>query len=63
MSLNISKRNSGFSAIFDPSDPYGNYPDKKCVYRKHCGCSLKPVRQCTNLKNEDRAWIYGLNYI
>ena len=34
MSLNISKRNSGFSAIFDPSDPYGNYPDKKRYMKK-----------------------------
>ena len=32
MNLNNSTRNSCFSAIFDPSDPYENYLDKKaCI--------------------------------
>ena len=39
------------SAIFYPSDPYENYPDKENMYKE----SLKPIRQCTNCQNEDRA--------
>ena len=31
MSLNISQANSCFSLIFDPSDPYENYPDKNHI--------------------------------
>ena len=29
MSLNSSINNTCFSSIFNPSDPYENYPDKK----------------------------------
>ena len=34
---------------------------KKRVYKKHFGCNIKPVRQCTNCKNDDRACNYCLN--
>ena len=43
-------KNSCFSVIFDPSDPYENYPDKK-----RFDCSLKPACQCMNCKNNNRA--------
>ena len=32
VSLIKSLKNSCFSAIFDPFDPFENYPDKKNVY-------------------------------
>ena len=34
MSLNNSIKNSCFSAIFDSSDAYENYPDKKTCIKK-----------------------------
>ena len=34
MSLNNSTNNSCFSAIFDHSDPYENYPEKKMLIKK-----------------------------
>ena len=34
ISLNNSKANSCFSGIFDSSDPYENYPDKKTYLKK-----------------------------
>ena len=34
MNLNNSKTNSCFKAIFDRSDPYENYPDKKMRIKK-----------------------------
>ena len=33
-SLNNSTNNSSFSLIFEPSDPYENYPDKKTCIKK-----------------------------
>ena len=34
MNLNDSTNSSCFSAIFDSSDPYENYPDIKNVYKE-----------------------------
>ena len=61
MNLNNSTRNSCFSAIFDPSDPYENYLDKKACIKKQFRCSLKHLRQCMNCRNDDGAWNYCLN--
>ena len=55
MSQNNSKNNYCFSAIFDSSDTYENYPDKKGVQRKHFDCCLKSMR--------DRTWNYCLKIV
>ena len=49
------QKNSCLSTIFDHSDSYKNYPDKKNVWRKRFGGSLKLTRQCMNFKNDDSA--------
>ena len=56
MSLNNSTNNSCFSAIFDPSDPYENYPEKKMLIKK--ALWLQP--QTRTSMDELQKWRQGL---
>ena len=61
MCVNISRKSSSFSAIFDSSDPYEDYPCIKACIKKPFSYNLKPVCQCTICKNDDRTCNYCLN--
>ena len=52
---------SCFSAICDSSNSYTCFLIKKRMWRNHFGCSLKPMRQCMNRKNNDRPRNYCIN--
>ena len=62
INLNNSKKNSCFSAIFEPSDVYENYPDKKIYIKKEV--QLQPQARTSMhelYKNDDRDCDYCLN--
>ena len=46
MTNDVSKQNSSFSAIFGPSDPYENYPNKNDAYKKNI--LVAPSSLCIN---------------
>ena len=61
MILNNTKKSSCFWAIFDPSDPYEKYLDKKTYIKKAFWLQPQAWSQCMNCKNGNRTCNYFLN--